>query len=102
MFVTTRIATRPTVDIPFNTTVNSPLTSTAFKDYFNTTYLTTGKVLSNTVTYSADLLTETSTVNWRDAAAQSEFAADPMIISGFFNQRTAHRANNGIIDITPK
>ena len=85
---TIKRTTRPSADIPFYKHEQSII------NYINTTYVTTGKRISNTVTLSEDGLTQTVTSIWAKGTFK-EFRSDPRILTNI-EAVDAHNLEHGI------
>lgn len=66
--------TRLTAAIPFYLERNA--VSSAYRKYFNDTYITTGIFITASITYSANRLTLTNKMTWISRARFLQYAAD--------------------------
>jgi hypothetical protein len=87
---TIRTITRPSADIPFYKHEQSII------NYIDTTYVTTGKRISNNITLSEDKLEQVVTSIWIDDATFKEFRADQRVAQLKASVK-AHNLQHGII-----
>lgn len=83
------LLTRPRIEIPFSAENN------LWTAYLNSTYVSTGKILSRQVVISEDKLTRTITMVWASEEARQEYLNDPITIQALKEEKN-HRSQNGI------
>ncbi len=96
MYVTTTKHTRTNTQVEFYNFKNTELVDPSTADYFKSTYLGPGKIVSSQWEMAPDELSTTSTVVWESKAAYDQFKADEILTAGYFNGRDAHNASSGI------
>jgi hypothetical protein len=96
MFVVTRKQTRPNTTVEFFAIRNFPDPLGEFKQYMDTTYMSTGKLIDSDETISEDGLTKTIVTTWVDEAAATQWVNDPICNEKFTNLYKQHCQDNGI------
>ena len=90
IFTTLRQYFRQDTDVPWHTE------SLAYKQYVDTAYHATGKIVSSTSELDEDQLVMTRTVVWNSEESRNEFIADK-IAQDEFALRTAHHNQYNIV-----
>lgn len=69
---------------------------TDFNPYLQSQYIDTGKLISATITDSADELTRTVIFEWESESSLTEFNADSTVIRDYINPRYLYFAEHNI------
>ena len=99
MYIFFKEETRPSVTIPFYAERNPA--SSAYRKYFNDTYITTSIFILSVVTYSEDRLTLTNKMTWISRAGFLQFSTDSFCYdTQIIPNRIYNRENNIISRIS--
>jgi hypothetical protein len=91
MIKVTRTSIRPNTDSPFY------IASQEFTDYFNLSYIETGKTTIDSVTFSDDTLTRTIILFWTSLEDMESSDTDPLVID-FLALKNDYNLENGITE----
>jgi hypothetical protein len=96
MFELVKKQIRPSKDIQFFSSADSPDITNETRNYLVQNFRNTGKIISSETSWSEDELTMTTRSFWKDRESLLEYLCDPIIADGITIHNTAYNKKHNI------